>query len=70
MPFICVFHSGPFCAPSGGTIVSDDTKSLGLQLLHVQCLKNRSSTTNTQGSALRSFVVFILVPAAITESMQ
>lgn len=26
-------------------------KSLGLQLLLVQCLKNRSSTTNTQGSA-------------------
>lgn len=70
MPFICVVHSGPFCAPSGGTIVSDDTKSLGLQLLHVQCLKNRSSTANTQGPALRSFVVFMLVPAAITESMQ
>lgn len=45
-------------------------KSLGLQLLHVQCLKNRSSTTNTQGSALHGFVIFTLVPAAITESMQ
>lgn len=45
-------------------------KSLGLQLLHVQCSKNRSSTTSTQGSALHSFVIFILVPAASTEDMQ
>lgn len=45
-------------------------KPLGLQLLHVQCLKNRSSTTNTQGSALYSFVIFILVPVAVTEYTQ
>lgn len=45
-------------------------KPLGLQLLHVRCLKNRSSTTNTQGSALHSFVIFILVPVAVTEYTQ
>lgn len=52
MLFIYVFHSGPFCAPSGIIIIFWwYKKSLGLQLLFVQCLKNRFSTTNTQGFA-------------------